>query len=612
MAQVDDVNIAANPSGLQMRTEVNQIFQALNSGNKGSSRPASAEAGSLWIDDSGGTTWILKQYDGSNDITIGTIDTVTDTFTAAGTVYLSQGILSKSATYTVLNADSGKLITFDATGGACTANIDAPGNLASSFVAVIQKVDSSSNAVTIDPNAANTVNGASTLVLSKQWDAAFIFKNGNNISAVVCRFYDPASVVITGGTINGTPIGGTTPAAGAFTTLSATGLATLSAALNEAKGSDIASATTTNIGAATGTFVDITGTTTITGLGTIQAGTRRICRFTGAGLTLTYNATSLILPTNASIVTEAGDIAEFVSLGSGNWVCTNYTRDTGRAINQSRNSIASASTVNFANLNADMANITGTTTITALGTMAAGVEITAVFAASLTLTHNGTSLILPGAANITTAANDTAIFRSLGSGNWICISYQKADGTSVVGSLNTDQLAKAWVNFAGSTSANVTGTYSGTGTTTTFNVTGHGMKVGHRGYADFTSGGGNDGVFEVTSVTNANTFVATMSAFANTSGNVTLNRRAINSSYNVSNVAYVSTGNLIVNFTNSMTNTHYLVNSCIDVLLGSYAVIGGIKGGGTKTVNSFDLQTYQVSGGASDAPNAMHVTIFGP
>ncbi len=104
-----------------------------------------------------------------------------------------------------------------------------------------------------------------------------------------------------------------------------------SAAQNEAKGADIASATTTDIGAATGNYVVVTGTTTITGLGTIQAGTRRIVKFAGI-LTLTYNATSLILPTSANITTAADDTAVFVSLGGGNWVCTNYQRKNGTAL----------------------------------------------------------------------------------------------------------------------------------------------------------------------------------------------------------------------------------------------------------------------------------------
>jgi hypothetical protein len=98
-----------------------------------------------------------------------------------------------------------------------------------------------------------------------------------------------------------------------------------------AKGSDIASATTTDIGAATGEFVDVTGTTTITGLGTIGAGIVRTVRFTGA-LTLTHNGTSLILPSSANITTAAGDVGQFRSLGSGNWVCTNYMRKDGTAV----------------------------------------------------------------------------------------------------------------------------------------------------------------------------------------------------------------------------------------------------------------------------------------
>ena len=99
-------------------------------------------------------------------------------------------------------------------------------------------------------------------------------------------------------------------------------------AVDDAKGSDIASATTTDIGAATGNFVDVTGTTTITGLGTVQAGAEREIQFDGA-LTLTHNATSLILPGNANIVTRAGDVARFRSLGSGNWLCTDYQPDLG-------------------------------------------------------------------------------------------------------------------------------------------------------------------------------------------------------------------------------------------------------------------------------------------
>jgi len=91
------------------------------------------------------------------------------------------------------------------------------------------------------------------------------------------------------------------------------------------KGADIASATTTNIGAIEGLFHDITGTTTITGLGTVSAGIWKVLQFDGA-LTLTHNAVSLIIPGAANITTVAGDMCKVTSEGSGNWRVNWYTR----------------------------------------------------------------------------------------------------------------------------------------------------------------------------------------------------------------------------------------------------------------------------------------------
>jgi len=93
----------------------------------------------------------------------------------------------------------------------------------------------------------------------------------------------------------------------------------------------VASATTTDIGAQPEAYLTVSGTTTITGLGTIREGTIRFLKFDGA-LTLTYNATSLILPGAANIVTVAGDVAVFVSEGSGNWRCIGYQRASGAAV----------------------------------------------------------------------------------------------------------------------------------------------------------------------------------------------------------------------------------------------------------------------------------------
>jgi hypothetical protein len=101
------------------------------------------------------------------------------------------------------------------------------------------------------------------------------------------------------------------------------------------KSADIASATP-DLSTRTGNFVDITGTTAITALGTETAGALVLVRFTGV-LTLTYNATSLILPGSANITTAANDVAILMSLGSGNWQCVHYQRRAGPVVDHNGN-----------------------------------------------------------------------------------------------------------------------------------------------------------------------------------------------------------------------------------------------------------------------------------
>lgn len=96
------------------------------------------------------------------------------------------------------------------------------------------------------------------------------------------------------------------------------------------KGADIASTTTTDIGAVEGFFHDITGTTTISSFGTVRAGIHKILRFTGAGLIV--HSSSLVCPGGGNITRADGDIAEVFSLGSGNWVITSYEYSTNGSV----------------------------------------------------------------------------------------------------------------------------------------------------------------------------------------------------------------------------------------------------------------------------------------
>ena len=147
---------------------------------------------------------------------------------------------------------------------------------------------------------------------------------------------------LTSGVTGTLPIanGGTaaTTAAGARTALGAaasgansdiTSLTGITGLINEAQGSNIASASTINLSTATGNYVHITGTTTITAI-TLAQGAERTIVFDGA-LTFT-NGASLILPSGANITTAAGDTAIVRGEAAGVVRCVDYMRANGVAI----------------------------------------------------------------------------------------------------------------------------------------------------------------------------------------------------------------------------------------------------------------------------------------
>lgn len=182
---------------------------------------------------------------------------------------------TKSAGYTAVANDNNAVIRFSA---AATLSLTAAATLGAGWHAWVM---ADGGAVVIDPNASETINGATTVTIPDGY-STLVVCDGANFRALE----DYARVD---------------------------------------NWVDVASATATDIGAAASQNVRITGTTTITGFGTVAAGTFRRVRFADA-LTLTHNATSLILPGAANITTAADDVAEFISEGSGNWRCVAYSR----------------------------------------------------------------------------------------------------------------------------------------------------------------------------------------------------------------------------------------------------------------------------------------------
>lgn len=208
---------------------------------------------------------------------------------------------AKSGNYTALGTDNNAVHRYTAT---ATVSLTAAATLAANwhYTVIADGAD-----VTIDPNGAETIDGAATLVVPNG-SAAHIICNGS-------AFFSEKTI---------TPLQ-------PFGT--------------------VASAATTDIGAVTSQNVTVTGTTTITSFGTVAAGTFRRLVFSGI-LTLTHNAASLILPQGGDVATAAGDSLEAVSLGSGNWRVTSYQKaGAGNGlITRTAFSAPATATIDFTNI----------------------------------------------------------------------------------------------------------------------------------------------------------------------------------------------------------------------------------------------------------------------
>jgi hypothetical protein len=128
---------------------------------------------------------------------------------------------AKSALFSTTVADRGTL--FDCT-GSFTVTIGTT-SLTAGWSCWFRNI---SGTQTLDPAGAVTINGAANYALSNAGDDVLVMFDGTNF--IVSHHQRPSTVAITGGTIEGTPIGGVTAAAGAFTTGSFTGAVSLTTA----------------------------------------------------------------------------------------------------------------------------------------------------------------------------------------------------------------------------------------------------------------------------------------------------------------------------------------------------------------------------------------------
>lgn len=261
--------------------------------------------------------------------------------------------------------------------------------------------------------------------------------------------------------------------------------------------------------------------------------------------------------------------------------------------------LASATTTDIGLQNTTVLNITGTTTITSFGLNYNGPRFLR-FAGVLTLTHNATTLILPGGANITTAANDCAIVVPSGTpaNGWRVVGYMRADGTALVPQTTVANATNA-TNVTGGTVSATTGTFSGNvalnGATTTIGDAGTDTALLN---AQLSAGGGVGTAGQVLSSRGANQSPQWVGGLTPTTGSApyygarawvnfdgtrdtggnlsTANTdRLIRASANVASVLRTASGQYTVTFTTSLPDANYVANVTCSTSTGNNATALG-------------------------------------
>jgi len=161
-----------------------------------------------------------------------------------------------------------------------------------------------------------------TMIAQQQQEQlARVFKLGiaTDLTGVSTEFPPPLANGVLGWSSSGTALENKTSLAAVF----AASAVQQAIDFSSGKAATLEAASSMDIGAAGGNVIFVTGTSAIGAFAAAEAGTTRKLRFTEA-LTVEYDAAGMVLPGKADLVVRAGDAAEFTSLGSGGWYCSDF------------------------------------------------------------------------------------------------------------------------------------------------------------------------------------------------------------------------------------------------------------------------------------------------
>ncbi len=490
---------AISSSPVDLTTDVTGVLPIANGGTNGTALPALGQVaygnGTAYDFTTGGTTGQFLQYNSGsaptwvsapNVLPSGTI--VGNTLYWTGTQWLPTNSLNNNTSTLTVNENltvSGGNTIFNA--GAATVEFSNggnvgfqnTGNLTLSPSGVIN--GTASMQMTGSANSFSGDNAAAELTLSNLSGPALNVTNGgttfnaNNVSG--------SNFTITGGSIDGTPIGATTPSTGAFTDLSATSTANFTGATTTITGGSIdgtpIGATTPSTGAFTGLMntglftqtgtLNLSGATSPLELNGDDGTSGYFLVSNGAGATPSY---SDVLPPTTTIsfsnITSGTNTVAAMVVGAG--ASLDYTGGTINSSSLEGNTWESPGTIGsttpnsgaFTDLSAtSTANFTGATTTITGGTID-NTTIGVTTPADGNFTTIGATT--PGSGAFTDlSATSTANF----TGATTTITGGSIDGTPIGATTPstggfTDLTATSTANFTGATTTITGGSIDGT------------------------------------------------------------------------------------------------------------------------------------------------------
>lgn len=402
------------------------------------------------------------------------------------------------------------------------------------------------------------------------------------------------------------------------------------------QGADVASSGTTNLDTATGDYVNITGTTSITAV-TLSQG--RQCTVKFAGILTFTNGASLILPTGANITTAAGDTAVLRGEASGVVRCISYNRASGASLvaggATSINGLSDAyyDTATDKNLvlgskptiavGAQQNTIVGQGAFAGTTTSAADDNTVFGYHAGAAITSGNSNTFLGSNAGtlVTSSPGNVAIglnalaAQTSGSGFSLAIGYGalQSEGASSSSNIGLGYLSGATLTTgAGNT---FVGLGADTNTATSTNRAAYGGSATCT--ADNTAQVGNGSLTQLTVGTSNTASVKALNTakmYIKTTG--ATGSRVNAGSFNVTSITDTGIGDFTFNLTTSFANTNYAIGALTELTATTYGVTNDrrayVRNGGQATGSiRITVLDQTVTTNVVKDPTATHCWAFG-